>query len=186
MIFKDITTVDKKLQLEVLEWRNHIDIRKNMYTDTTIAIKTHELWLKSLIDNQVTKVYIAYKDDNPIGIVSITNIKYLHQSSDWAFYLNPKFLQSKGLGVLLEYHFLNFIFDNFNIEKLNCEVIETNQSVVNLHKKFSFKQEGIRRKNIIKDGRRVDVYLLGILKEEWYQIKNKFDKIIKRLENENR
>jgi UDP-4-amino-4,6-dideoxy-N-acetyl-beta-L-altrosamine N-acetyltransferase len=186
MIFKDIQEVDKKLQFEILEWRNHIDIRKNMYTDTLISIETHNKWLNSLRTDESTKVFVAYRENNPIGIVSLTNINFLHKSTDWAFYLNPTFLQSKGLGVLLEYSFLNFIFENFNIEKLNCEVIEINQTVIKLHKKFFFQEEGILRKNIIKNNKRMDVYLLGILNEEWYKSRDKFKKIVTRLKNEDR
>ena len=182
MIFKNILDVDKKLQNMVLNWRNHIDIRKNMYTDTIITLEEHTTWLKSLETTNRTYVYIAYKDNLPIGLVSINNINYTHQHADWAFYLNPNFLSTKGLGTLMEFHFLNYVFNNFEIEKLNCEVLEINPSVIKLHKKFGFTEEGIRRKNIIKEGKRINVYLLGILKEEWNQIKTKFIKIIERLE----
>lgn len=182
MTFKDIITVNQDLQLAVRDWRNHQDIRKNMYTDEIITIEQHQAWLNTLKSNLKTKVYIAYKDALPIGIVSISNINTVHKNADWAFYLNPEYLSAKGLGTLMEYHFLNYIFDNFNIEKLNCEVLEINPSVITLHKKFGFTEEGIRRKNIIKNNERVDVCLLGILKEEWNQIKNNFVKIIERLE----
>jgi len=182
MEFKDITTVDLQLQTSVLSWRNHIDIRKNMYTDSIITEQQHLLWLGSLQSNQSTYVYIAFKDNVPIGIVSINNIDFLHKNADWAFYLNPEFLEKKGYGSLMEYHFLNFLFKNFDIEKLNCEVLAINPSVIKLHKKFGFTEEGIRRQNIIKDNNRIDVYCLGILKHEWYQIQNKFIKIIERLE----
>ena len=182
MIFNDITTVNQELQLAVREWRNHIDIRKNMYTDNIISVQQHQAWINSLITNKSIKVYIAYKNNDAIGIVSVSNINELHKNADWAFYLNPEFLSTKGLGTLMEYHFINHIFDNFDIEKLNCEVLEINPSVIKLHKKFGFTEEGIRRKNIIKDNERIDVYLLGILKDEWHQIKNKFTKIIERLE----
>jgi len=43
-------------------------------------------------------------------------------------------------------------------------------------------EEGIFRKNILKNDKRIDVYRLGILKKEWYQIKDKFIKIIERVE----
>ena len=109
-------------------------------------------------------------------------INQIHKHADWAFYLNPDFLTAKGLGTLMEFHFLNYVFSNFEIEKLNCEVLEINPSVIKLHKKFGFTEEGIRRNNIIKDNSRIDVHLLGILKEEWNQIKTKFTKIIERLE----
>jgi UDP-4-amino-4,6-dideoxy-N-acetyl-beta-L-altrosamine N-acetyltransferase len=182
MTFKDITTVNKELQLAIREWRNHINIRKNMYTDSIISEQQHQVWINSLLADKSTKVYIAYKKDDAIGVVSINNINKLHKKADWAFYLNPDFLSSKGLGTLVEYHFLNYIFNNFEVEKLNCEVLETNPSVIKLHKKFGFTEEGIRRKNVIKDNKRIDVYLLGILKEEWYQTRGKFTKIIERLE----
>lgn len=182
MTFKNITTINPELQLAVREWRNHIDIRKNMYNDDIISTQQHQAWLNSLIDNKSIKVYVAYKNNDAIGIVSISNINQLHKNADWAFYLNPEFLNTKGLGTLMEYHFLNHIFDNFEIEKLNCEVLEINPSVVKLHKKFGFIEEGIRRKNVIKNNSRLDVYLLGILKEEWNQTKSKFTKIIERLE----
>lgn len=182
MTFKDITTINLELQLAVREWRNHIDIRKNMYTDNIISAEEHQAWINSLSSNKSIKVYIAYKNNDAIGIASVSNINQLHKNADWAFYLNPEFLSTKGLGTLMEYHFLNHVFDNFDIEKLNCEVLEINPSVIKLHKKFGFTEEGIRRKNVLKNNERIDVYFLGILKEEWNQIKNSFTKIINRLE----
>lgn len=182
MKFVDLTTADLELQLIVRDWRNHPDIRKNMYTDEIITLEQHQAWLNSLKSTQKTKVYVAYKGASPIGIVSITNINELHKNSDWAFYLNPEYLSTKGLGTLMEYHFLNYVYENFDIEKLNCEVLEINPTVITLHKKFGFTEEGIRRKNVIKNNERIDVYLLGILREEWNQEKTKFIKIIERLE----
>lgn len=52
---------------------------------------------------------------------------------------------------------------------MNCEVIETNQAVVKMHKKFGFVEEGFRRENIEKDGQRMGVYFLGITKADWFQ-----------------
>lgn len=182
MIFIDLTTTDSSLQSIIHNWRNHPDIRKNMYNDQIITTEEHQAWLNNLKSTSTTRVFIAYKDTLPIGIVSINNINTVHKTAEWAFYLNPEYLSTKGLGTLMEYHFLNYVFDDYDIVKLNCQVLEINPSVISLHKKFGFIEEGILRKNIIKNNKRIDVYLLGILKEEWYQIKNNFSKIIERLE----
>ncbi len=53
------------------------------------------------------------------------------------------------------------------MEKLNCEVIEGNDPVVKLHKRFLFQDEGFRRSNILKEGKRIGVHLLGLTKEDW-------------------
>lgn len=182
MKFVNISDVDESLQLDVRNWRNHTSIKRNMYTDETISIEQHQVWLNSLKEDKRNEVYIAYKSDEPIGIVSINHVNTLHRNADWAFYLNPKYLGVKGLGMLMEYHFLNYVFEKFDIEKLNCEVLSINSTVITLHLKFGFEVEGIRRKNIIKDGDRTDVHLLGILKGEWAETKGKFQKIIERLE----
>lgn len=186
MKFNDITKVDKTLQLEVLYWRNHLNIRQNMYTDKIISTKEHLEWLKFLQNNNNTKIFIASHKNENIGITSINNINITHKNADWAFYLNPDFLSKKGLGTLLEFHFLNYVFENFHIEKLNCEVLETNPLVIKMHKKFGFQEEGIKRKNIIKNDIRINIHMLGILKDEWNNKRNDFIKIIQRFENENR
>ena len=50
---------------------------------------------------------------------------------------------------------------------MNCEVIEGNNTVVKLHKKFFFEEEGFRRSNIIKEGHRRGIHFLGLTKENW-------------------
>ena len=67
---------------------------------------------------------------------------------------------------------INFVFDQLGLEKLNCEVIETNDSVVKLHKKFGFQEEGFRRENIVKNEQRIGVYFLGLTKSDWVVIKD--------------
>jgi len=72
-----------------------------------------------------------------------------------------------GLGSALEYSFIDFIFNTLGMEKLNCEVIEGNDAVVKLHKKFLFQEEGFRRSSILKNGVRMGIHFLGLTKEDW-------------------
>ena len=183
MKFINILDLDNTKRMEVREWRNHDDIRKNMYSDTFISEDEHISWLTELKKNFTSRVYIAHHKNSTIGLASLNMIDYKNLSSHWAFYLNPNYLSQKGLGTLLEYHFLNYVFDNYPIEKLNCEVLDFNSSVIKMHQKFGFSIEGILRKNVIKNNQRVDVYCLGICKEEWATKKDSFTKIINRLES---
>ncbi len=50
---------------------------------------------------------------------------------------------------------------------MNCEFIETNEPVIKLHKKFGFKDEGFRRENIEKNGKRIGVHYLGLTRSDW-------------------
>ena len=69
------------------------------------------------------------------------------------------------------------------MEKLNCEVIETNEAVVKLHKKFGFVEEGFRRENIIKNESRLGVFCLGLTKSDWEKMKETVKKRYERVIN---
>lgn len=179
---KNILDVSQELQQEVRNWRNQENVKKFMYTDHSITQEEHNNWINSLKSNNKTKVFIVFINSQAEGIASINAINTTHKNAEWAFYLHDEDKRG-GTGVLIEYTILNYVFDEMKIEKLNCEVLEINQAVIKLHQKFGFVQEGIRRKNIIKNGNRIDVYLLGITKEEWKEKKNNFNKVITKLSN---
>ena len=71
------------------------------------------------------------------------------------------------MGFAVEYAFLEFVFHELGLAKLNCEVIEGNDAVVRLHGKFDFRQEGFRRSQLLKDGKRIGIHLLGLTSEDW-------------------
>jgi len=101
----------------------------------------------------------------PLGVVSVGALDRQHRRAEWAYYLTET--ARGGLGSVLEYAFLEFVFQRLGIEKLNCEVIQGNDAVVKLHQKFLFQEEGFRRSHILKQGQRLGVHLLGLTHEDW-------------------
>jgi len=160
--------------------RNQNDVRKYMYTSHEITEEEHLRWLDSLRGNDRQRVFVVVRDGQALGVVSLNAINTAQKTADWAFYLDTA-LQGKGLGSIVEFWMLDYAFHEAGLEKLNCEVLETNPSVIKMHQKFGFELEGVRRKNIIKDGNRIDVILLGITKEEWKNRRPALEPLIMRL-----
>ncbi|NJM05039.1 UDP-4-amino-4,6-dideoxy-N-acetyl-beta-L-altrosamine N-acetyltransferase [Candidatus Gracilibacteria bacterium] len=161
-----LISLDTELQLKVREIRNEENVRKWMYTDHVIGANEHLGWINRLKQDDRQIVFAVLSEErSPLGVVSVNAIDRLHKKADWAYYLTGA--ARGGLGSALEYSFINFIFDTLGMKKLNCEVIEGNNAVVKLHKKFLFQEEGFRRSNILKDGVRIGVHFLGLTKEDW-------------------
>lgn len=160
-------------QLEIRKWRNEEEVRKYMYTSNVISEKEHLKWINLLKESNDIKVYYIIFENNKIGIASISKIDKTNKICDWAFYFNNNIKKGIGIGKIVEKEFVNYIFNNFDIEKLNCEVLSNNLKIVEMHKKFGFTLEGILRKNILKNNERLDIYKLGLLKEEW---SNRYEK----------
>ncbi|MBO9549717.1 UDP-4-amino-4,6-dideoxy-N-acetyl-beta-L-altrosamine N-acetyltransferase [Pseudomonas sp.] len=180
MIFSQLIDAAPEVQTEIRLLRNQEEVRKYMYTSHEISLQEHENWLKSLQGNARQSVFVAIHDDKAAGVVSLNAINTTQKTADWAFYLDTE-LQGQGFGSLVEFWMLDYAFDEAGLEKLNCEVLETNPSVVKMHQKFGFTIEGVRRKNILKDGNRIDVVLLGITKDEWTAHRPSIEPIIARL-----
>jgi len=149
--------------------RNQDGIRQSMYTEHEIENDEHLCWVERLNSDTSQMVFVVLVDDVVSGVVSVDAVDRLHRKSDWAFYLDANV--RGGLGAALEYALLNYVFDEMHLEKLNCEVIETNEAVVKMHKKFGFLEEGFRRENIEKNGKRIGVFFLGLTKTDWANCK---------------
>jgi UDP-4-amino-4,6-dideoxy-N-acetyl-beta-L-altrosamine N-acetyltransferase len=166
VILREITKCTLEEKLAVRDIRNQEGIRKSMYTEHVIGLDEHMAWIEKLEIDTKQIVFTVFLDGLVSGIVAINAWDRQHKKSDWAFYLDS--VARGGLGAALEFTFLNFSFDVLGLEKLNCEVIETNPNVVKMHLKFGFVEEGFRRSNVIKEGRRIGAHFLGLTKVDWY------------------
>jgi UDP-4-amino-4,6-dideoxy-N-acetyl-beta-L-altrosamine N-acetyltransferase len=136
-----------------------------MYTDHLIGLDEHLAWIERLEKDSKQKVFVIFVEDVASGVVSVVALDQHHKKCDWAFYLDTKV--RGGLGAAIEFFLIDYVFETLAFEKLNCEVIETNPSVVKLHLKFGFAEEGFRRSNILKNDKRIGVHLLGLTKDDW-------------------
>lgn len=184
MIFlRDITICNEAIQQDVLKLRNESYIRSNMYTEHLISTEEHLNWISKLKSDSRNIIFVVLDSDQVKGVASVNNIKEEHKVADWAFYLD-KSMQGKGLGGALEYSMLKYVFDKLHLQKLNCQVLDFNEAVVSMHKKFGFTEEGRLRKSIIKNNEGIDVVLLGMTKVEWDLIKLEREKYLVRFGRE--
>lgn len=165
IVLRNIADCDEAQQQQLRLIRNRPSVRKSMYTDHEIGVEEHRAWLGRLQDDPKQIVFIVLNKGEVAGAVSINDLDRRHRKSDWAFYLDEN--HRGGLGAALEFALINYAFDDLKLEKLNCEVIETNPAVVRMHRRFGFKEEGFRRSNIEKDGKRIGVHFLGLVKTDW-------------------
>jgi len=185
-LLREITKCTEEQKKAVRDIRNQDSVRKSMYTEHEISLDEHLAWVECLRSDKRQIVFVVLVDEVVSGVVSVNAIDRLHLKSDWAFYLDANV--RGGLGAALEFGLIDFVFEKLGLEKLNCEVIEVNEAVVKLHKKFGFVEEGFRRENIIKSENRIGVFFLGLTKSDWNKdkeaVKNRYEKVIDKFDLE--
>ena len=154
---------------QVLTWRNAPEVRKYMYTSHEISWDEHKAWFRSLQDDS-SKLYFIFQDHGiDMGVVCFTEYKPEWRSSFWGFFAGIS--APKGTGIKMEYCALEYAFENLGLHKLNCEVLASNKSVVNMHKKAGFVEEGYFRDAYYNGEDFVDVIRLSILESGWQESK---------------
>ena len=166
----------KEENLEMIRnWRNSPDVSKYMYTNDYITENQQIEWFKRVQDDPTKIFWLIKVNDNYVGVVNLYNIDMRNKRCYWAYYLADLSVRGKGLGKLIELNILNYVFKNLGFNKLCCEVLSFNDIVIKIHQKYGSKIEGNFRKHIYKDGKFHNIVCMGILKEEWEDIKKSRD-----------
>lgn len=172
IINKDLDLGDYKLknfinlsddEIEMIRrWRNSENIRKWMYSEHLISKDEHRKFINSLKTSTDRAYWLVMKDNEYIGVIYFTNIKWDHRNAYFGIYANPE-KKIPGVGRILDSLAKNIAFDILNLHTLKLEVIEDNKVVINLHKKFGFKEEGRLKDFVYKNGKWKDVIIMGII-----------------------
>ena len=130
--FQDLNLQEQK---EILEWRNHKDIRKWMYNKNKISLQEHLNFIQKLDKN---KIYLKIDE---LGVV---NFKVFDKYVEFGIHKNPN--KQKVGNKLLEIG----LKEAFKYkDKIILYVFENNVKAINLYKKFGF-IEVDKKDNLIK------------------------------------
>jgi hypothetical protein len=174
LIYMPIQEADEEVIEQIRKWRNSKDISRYMYTNHFISEEEHENWQTNIKLRKDSKFWIIYYQDNPIGVVNLSDIDYNNRITDWGFYIGDEKYRGIGLSKLVLYHLMDFVFEKMGFHKMHTTVLENNPIAISLYEKMGFKQEGILKKHLLRDERYIDVYMMSILDEDWNNIKNNF------------
>ncbi|MGB5854829.1 MAG: UDP-4-amino-4,6-dideoxy-N-acetyl-beta-L-altrosamine N-acetyltransferase [Oceanisphaera sp.] len=149
----------------VLAWRNHADIRRYMYTQHEITLAEHKIWFSRVSNNTDYHLLIFEINNMPSGFINI------HQVSgggiaDWGFYLAPE--TPKGTGENLGDAALRYAFTIANFHKICGQALSYNEPSIRLHRRLSFREEGLLQEQYFDGQHYHDVMCFGLLASEWH------------------
>ncbi len=124
--YKNFILLSEEEKLTVLEWRNHIDIRKWMINNEPIKLENHLNFIDSLNNREDCFYWLVFMNNSAIGVVSVTNINYQNSSCQSGFYLNPEII-NKGEGFYFTLNFSKLMFEVFDLKCLYGDVLKSNK-----------------------------------------------------------
>lgn len=121
---------------------------------------------KSWIINTKPLYYIIWYGTVPIGYFRLSNFSAENKNIYIGADIHPEYTGLK-LAVPSYTKFIDYLFSEYQLNKITLEVLETNTRAFNLYTKLGFIYEGQKRKEILKNNEYIDSIIMSILKEEW-------------------
>jgi len=164
-------TEDIVLHSDWYKWFNDETITANMQQHYFPNTSQSQLdYYRSEIAGNQKKLQlgILYKEkEKIIGMISLSNIDSIHRKAELAIIIGDA--QYQKLPIVLE---ANHLILRHGFQELNLRKIYGGTIIKDLADMYvrvlGFQHEGIRRQEVFKSGKYHDLYLIGVLREEFY------------------
>jgi UDP-4-amino-4,6-dideoxy-N-acetyl-beta-L-altrosamine N-acetyltransferase len=152
---------------QLYQWRRQPDVDRWMSDTAPETIEHHRLWFEDFRADRDRKGWIITVDAKPAGFLTLTGLAGRHRRAAWGWYIGEAAARGRGAGRAAQALGLDLAFGPLALERVVAEVLADNDVALKAQSAAGFRREGYLREHILKDGRRRDVVLLGILAREW-------------------
>lgn len=158
-----LTEQDREI---IYQWRNSEAIRVNMYNSQLIPYEDHCQWFEDVLTNQRANYRLFLNQNKRLGLVSFKEINVQNQTCVWGFYIGEPDAP-KGAGTMMGHLALDYAFNQLKMRKIIGMVLSFNKRSQLFHTKLGFYQEGLLKKELIRDGQYHDIIRFALFKEDW-------------------
>ncbi len=170
-----VTVEEKHLKL-ILKWRTSEFVTRYMYTDIENNMEEQKKWFQSIQNDSNSCYWILVYKNQPIGLVSLTNINLRDKRAYWNFYIGEQ--EYSMLGGFIGPYMYNYAFENLGMNKLMGEVMEENGGIRKIHLKQGAREVGYLTEHIYKYGKYHNVYIFEMTKKMWTDFGKRYVKYI--------
>lgn len=148
------------------KWRNAAHIRNCMIRDDYIEYQHHVEWFNRMLGD-TQRLYLIYEcDAKTLGLTYFTDINLIDRRCTWGFYVGEADAP-KGSGLQMGMLALDYIFAQYELNKICSEVLVDNIISQRFHERLGFIIEGKLCEHYWRNGGFADVYVYGLLKDSW-------------------
>lgn len=160
-----------------LRWINDPEVNQYLLVYFPVTEKKEEEWFDSFSNNPNEVVLgIEIPDGRLIGTMGLHNIKLKDRTAVTGALIGEKEYWSKGYGTDAKMTLLDYAFNTLNLRKINSSVYAFNKRSLKYNLKCGYKIEGVRKKQIFRNGKYHDEIIIAVFKENWLPIWKKYQK----------
>ncbi len=149
---------------------NELNIMAYWFEEPYESLTELESLYERHIHDETERRFVIEKDNRFAGIVELVELDYIHRNCEIQVIVNEEF-QGDSLGESAMEKIIDYAFYILNMHKVYLYVDVDNKKAIHIYNKLGFKEEGCLRQQFYAKGKYKDSLFMGILKEEWDNLK---------------
>ena len=127
---------------QMLAWRNQPANREVSNNQHVIGLEEHLAWWERAKQDPTRRDLVFEYDGRPLGVVNFFDIDEDAASASWGFYLDHDTTTAEGTAMMAWMQVMKeataYAFDELHLDVLDAEVLEHNESVRMMNRRFRF------------------------------------------------
>jgi len=176
------STDAEEMSKALARWRRDSEFNRllNMGVMHLDSAKAIQQWIEKDMENEGSKEYFfamrTLADDKLIGGLGLDVVEWAFRDAFVAIFIGEREYWGKGYGTDAMNVLLGYAFLELNLRRVSLGVFEYNPRAIRSYEKVGFRNEGRQRLFLNREGKRWDMFLMGIFRNEWMQKNHKLVK----------
>lgn len=153
----------------VMAWRAQPEVARYMFTDFKPDLEQQRRWFKKISGDDTYRYWVILYQDVPVGVVNLAAIDERNRRCTAGYYIGE--LDYRSVGAMVPPYLYNHVFRGMGFNKIYGEVLGGNEQILKIHHQHGFREVGVYRDHVWKDGAFHDVILIELLADVWLKQK---------------
>jgi RimJ/RimL family protein N-acetyltransferase len=170
-----LKAIEQEDLVELHKWANDPEIQKMLGGwHFPSSMKDTMKWFESLSISSLNQRFSIYTEElGLIGTANLVDIDWKNKNAFHGMLLGDKEIRGKGYAVDTVFAIMRYAFEELGLKRLDGSIIEYNEASKKMYlDKCGWKIEGIQRKWYFRDNRFWDKIIVGITKDDYFELKN--------------
>jgi RimJ/RimL family protein N-acetyltransferase len=151
-----------------VRWINDPEVRRFMMMRYPLSMTEEENWWESFVARKGDHIFaIEASDGTYIGNIGLHDIQTENRRALLGIIIGEQAYWGQGYGTDAIRAMLNWAFGYLNLNRVYLTVYAHNERAIRCYEKCGFQHEGTMRQAQYIDGRYVDEWTMGILRDEF-------------------
>jgi len=159
------------------QWHNNTDLFEYLGGNFRFISKTAEAeWLRERVAfsrNSVNLAICLLPGGEHVGNIYLRDINWVSRNASMHLFIGSSEFRKKGYGYEAIRQLLAHAFLDLNLNRIHIEMLATNANAIKVYEKCGFVMEGRLKQHAFKQGKFVDVLVMGLTSDQYNSLGGK-------------